>query len=266
MSRLTTFSKVLIVIAVLTASSLLVVMCYNCTQPTQYNSHSTHHQTSPVQDYGDHQIITQPGGSQVVVVKDNFGNDFFMDYLMFQSLMNMTGGMSNVYGYRDQHRYDPTWDRDQTLYRSKSKTVVNNYYGTSVDDSRSFTEQVKQKDIEYEKSKGFSNQSDVQPNTTSVGKKSEGFSEKWHSPNVTTSIPEPKYTPSSGFKSSGSTSTSTYNPSKGFGSSNNNSSYKPSSGFGTSKSNSTYKPSSGFKSNSSNKSSSSPSKGFGKKN
>lgn len=261
MSSLTTFSKVLIVIAALTASSLLGVMCYNCTQSTQYNSSSSY-QSSPVQDYGNHQVITQPGGSQVVVVKDNSGNDFFMDYLMFQSLMNMTGGMSNVYGYRDQHRYDPTWDRDQSYYKNTSKTVVNNYYGTQVDDNKSFSDQVKQQ-VEYKKSNGF-----TKPATDPISQpskvestKSNGFSEKWHSPNVETSTSEPKYKPSSGFKSSGSTST--YTPSKGSGSSSNSSSYKPSSGFGTSKS---YKPSSGFESKSSTKPSSSQSKGFGKKN
>lgn len=264
MSQLTTFSKALIIIAALGIFSLFAITCYNCTKSEQYRQPATTYQTpSPVQDYGTHQVITQPGGTQVVVVKDQqTGAEFFMEYMMFQSLMNTVGGMNNVYGYYNQHRYDPTWDRDQGYYRSNSKTVINNYYGTSIDDSKPITEQVKQKEIEYQKSNGFS-----KPTTpTNTGTKSSGFTEKWFSPSTTTSTPEPKYEKSSGFKST--SGTSTYQPSSGFKSSGSTSTYTPSSGFKSSGSTSTYKPSSGFKSSSSSSSGSSykSSSGFKKKN
>jgi len=263
MTQVTTFTKALIIIGFVGVLSLFAITCYNCTKSQQqYQQPAAVYQSAPpVQDYGTHQVISQPGGSQVVVVKDHSGSEFFIDYLMFQSLMNMSGGMNNVYGYYNQHRYDPSWDRDQTSYRSKSKTVINNYYGSSVDDTKPFTEQVKQKDVEYQKSKGFSTPQ-TQPNS---GTKSNGFTEKWYSPNTTTSTPEPKYEKSSGFRST--SGSSTYRPSSGFGSSGSTSTYSPSSGFKSSGSTSTYKSSSGFKSSSSSSSSSSykSSSGFGKK-
>lgn len=257
MTRLTTFSKTLIVIGFVGIFSLLAITCYNCTNRQQYQQPGANYQNStPVQDYGTHQVISQPGGSQVVIVKDHSGSEFFMDYLMFQSLMNMSGGMNNVYGYYNQHRYDPTWDRDQTSYRTKSKTVINNYYGTPVDDTKSFTEQVKQKDVEYQKSNGFS-----KPTTPiNTETQSRGFSGKWFDSKTPTSTPEPKYEKSSGFESA--SRTSTYKPSNGF--ENSTSTYKSSSGFKSNSTKSTYKPSSGFKSSNGNgyKSSS----GFKKKN
>lgn len=257
MSSLTTFSKTLITIAAIGVTAMMVVMCYNCTKNSQYNQPThVYNNPSPVQDYGTHQVITQPGGTQVVVVKDHSGAEFFMDYLMFQSLMNMSGGMNNVYNYRDQHRYDRDWDERQTQYKTTSKTVVNNYYGTSVDDSKSFTEQVKQKDIEYKASAGFKSVQSTPSSTspTNSGTKSNGFTEKHWPSNVPTSTPEPTYKSSPGFKSS--TPSSTYTPSSGFKSSGSTStggtSYKPSGGFksstpSSSSSGSSYKPSSGFK-------------------
>lgn len=249
MSQLTTFSKTLIIIIAVGIFSLLAITCYNCTKSQQYHQPATSYQTpSPVQDYGTHQVIAQPGGSQVVVVKDQSGSEFFMDYLIFQTLMN-AGGMNNVYGYYNQHRYDPTWDRDQGYYRSNSKTVINNYYGSQVDDSKPITDQVKQKEVEYKQSNGFKSK----PNT---GSQSNGFSGKWFNSNTPTSTPEPKYESSPGFKNP--TTAPKYEKSNGFGSStkrssnstNSGTNSKPSGGFKSSTSSSTggnYKSSSGFK-------------------
>lgn len=258
MSNLTTFSKILIGIVVLTLSGMLIVTCNNCTNGCNQNQNQTYRQPV-VQDHGDYQVVQNPSGQQVVVVKDNNGSEFFMNYLMFQTLMN-SGGMSGVRGYYDQHRYDPDWGSQQTTYRSETKSVVNNYYGTSVDDSKPISDQIK---TEYKKSNGFAKPTVKQPES----KPSNGFSGKWFESSEKSSTPAPSYKPSSGFGSPLPTSTNnTYKPSSGF-SKPSSSSYKPSSGFSKPSSGS-YKPSGGFgksSSSSSNSSSSRPSSGFGKK-
>lgn len=246
MTQLTNFSKALILLSVAGIFLLLGITCYHCTQNQQYYQS----RQSPIQDRGDYQVIQQPNGSQVVVVKDQTsGADIFFDYMVFQTLFN-NGGMNNVYGYYGNHRYDPNWSRDQSYYNSQTKSVVNNYYG-STDDSKSVTDKIKE--VEYQKSKGFSksNSETYKPSSgfrkvetsTDNGSKSDGFSKKFFSTPTTTS--SPSYTPSSGFKSSSSPS---YTPSTGFKSSSS-SSYKPSSGFkssSSSSSSSSYKSSSGF--------------------
>ena len=256
MTNLTTFSKVLIILTLVGFFSLFGIMCYNCpkSQPS-YSEPSYSQQTAPIQDHGDYQVVSQPGGSQVVVVKDHSGSEFLMDMIQFQMLMNMAGGMNNVYGYYNQHRYDPDWGRDQSTYRSKTKTVINNYYGSSVDDSKPISDQVKQKEIQYQQSKGFSKPTTTSStgSTSTSGSQSKGFTNKWFS--TPTNTPAPTYDRSNGFSkpkidhdsykpSPGFNSTPTYKPSSGFKPSTG-SFYKSSSGFGKS-SNSSYKSSSGF--------------------
>lgn len=266
MSNLTTFSKVLIGIAAFTLSVMLIITCNNCTNGCANQNQNQSYQQPAVQDHGDYQVVQNPSGQQVVVVKDNNGSEFFMNYLMFQSLMN-SGGMGGVRGYYDQHRYDPDWGYQQSTYRSETKSVVNNYYGTSVDDSRPIGDQIK---TEYKKSNGFGKPAAQSP----ASKPSNGFSGKWFESSEKSTTPPSSYKPSSGFGSPSSTSTNdSYKPSGGFSKpSSGGSSYKPSSGFGSPSSGSSYKPSSGFgKSSSSpsskpsNSSSSRPSSGFGKK-
>ena len=237
--------------------ALTISQCSN-DQPYQQS-----YQQPPVQDYGDYQVVNNPSGQQVVIVKNDDGSEFFMEYLMWQSIFNSSG----IYGcrnYYQQHYYDSGWSTQQNNYRTSTTSVVNNYYGGSVDASKPLSEQIK-----YKQSNGFGKgKSPVQTNSggnttttptttstqgstqTNTGTKSSGFSQKWYSPNTTTATPKPSYSPSSGFGKSSSPS-STYKPSSGFGSSSSSSSYKPSSGFGSkssssSSSSSSYKSSSGF--------------------
>lgn len=194
---------------------LALVVFASCTHSQPYN-------VAPVQDHGDYQVVTQPGGSQVVVVKDHSGAEFFMEMMMFQQLMNMSGGMNNVYGYYNQNRYRPDWNDSQTNYRTKTTTVINNYYGNDrkIDNTKPISDQVK-----YRQSNGFGKTE----RTSSTSQPSNGFSGK-RTP-IQTSTPKPTYTPSNGFTSRPSTSTSTYKPSSGFGSSSKPT-YSGSKGFG----------------------------------
>ena len=195
---------------------LALVIFASCTHSQPYN-------VAPVQDHGDYQVVSQPGGSQVVVVKDHSGAEFFMEMMMFQQLMNMSGGMNNVYGYYNQNRYRPDWNDSQTNYRTKTTTVINNYYGNDrkLDNTKPISDQVK-----YRQSSGFGKTE----RTPSTSQPSSGFSGK-RTP-IQTSTPKPTYTPSNGFTSRPSTSSSsTYKPSSGFGSSSKPS-YSGSKGFG----------------------------------
>lgn len=251
--QLTNFAKILIIVTISGCFLLgAVAMCVNCKSCVDQSQTTSYRQ--PVQDYGDYQVVSQPDGQQVVVVKDNDGSEFFMNYLMWQTIFN-SQGISGVRGYYSAHRYDPDWGTQQTSYRSSTKTVINNYYGQQVDDSKPLSDQIK-----YNQSKGFGKKS-ISPTTVNDASKSKGFTGKWFESSEKTTTPSPSYKPSSGFGSS--SKSSTYKPSSGFGSSSSSSSYKPSSGFGSSSRSSTYKPSSGF--GSSPKSSTSSSRGFGKK-
>jgi hypothetical protein len=161
------------------------------------NCHSSP-QPVPIQDHGTHQIVTQPGGSQVVVVKDHSGAEFFMELMMFQSLMNMAGGMNNVYNYRNQHYNDNDWNDRQRNYRTTTNTVVNNYYGTKSDVNQPISDRIK-----YNQSRN-------------TNKPSNGFNNVKTAP-IQTNTPKPTYNQSKGF----TTSKTNYTPSK------------PSSGFGS---------------------------------
>jgi len=268
MTRLTLFTKILIGIAAAALFIGCISMCVQCTSCS--NPQQTYRQPqSPVTDYGDYQVVNNPNGQQVVVVKNNDGSEFFMNYLMWQTIFN-SQGMSGVYGYYNQHRSDPDWGYQQSTYRSTTKTVINNYYGATggqkIDDSKPISEQIK-----YNQSNGFGKKET--PAVPNAGKKSDGFSGKWFESSEKTSTPDPVYNKSNGF-GSGSTNTTSkpsYSPSSGFGSTKS-STYKPSSGFGSgSSSSSGYKSSSGFRSSSrssttrTRSSSPSRSRGFGKK-
>lgn len=257
MSQLTTFSKILILIVVLVLGTMLVVTCNNCSQGCNRSNQQVYQQTTPpVQDYGDYQVVQQPGGQQVVVMRDDNGQEFFMNYLMWQTIFN-SQGIGGCRGYYNQHRYDPDWNNQQSSYRSYTKSTVNNYYGSGhqVDDSKPLSEQIK-----YNQSKGFGKK----PAETVPSNQSKGFTGKWFQSSQPSSTPSPSYKPSSGFGSS-SNSSSSYKPSSGFGSGSSSSSYKPSSGFGKSNSSSSYRPSSGFSKPSSSGSSYKSSGGFGRK-
>lgn len=164
------------------------------------NCHSSP-QPVPIQDHGTHQIVTQPGGSQVVVVKDHSGVEFFMELMMFQSLMNMAGGMNNVYNYRNQHYNDNDWNDRQRNYRTTTNTVVNNYYGTKSDVNQPISDRIK-----YNQSAGFSK---------NTNKPSNGFNNVKTAP-IQTNTPRPTYNQSNGFTTP-KTNYKPANPKTGFG-------------------------------------------------
>jgi hypothetical protein len=195
--------------------AFFIASCHH-EQPTVQVVPAPSVQSPIVQSTDKYQVVQQPNGTQVVVVKDEHSmSEFFMDYLMFQSLMNMAGGFDNVNRYYNNNRYNQDWDRQQTTYRTTTKTVINNYYSSSgqkFDDKKPLTEQIK-----YTKSNGFTKQS--QP-TPYQGQKSNGFTggSTPYTP-VKTETKKPVYTPSSGFTRP-STTTSSPKPSKsvsGFG-------------------------------------------------
>lgn len=286
MGNLSTFEKLLIVLAMVIVGSLLVVTCNNCTkyhqsQPTSTTQTTVQVQQPPYQDYGNYQVVNT-GPDQIVIVRDDWsGTEFYLTYALWQSL----GGYNGALGYYRSHRYDPNWSVQQNEYRSSSSTTINNYYGQSqsgktVDPAKPLGEQIK-----YEPSKGFTvkpKQTTVEPAPTEsyTGEKSSGFGKQYGEPNQPATVRESTpYQPSAGFRTTPSTNTSTgYQPSKGFTTPKSTAptDYKPSKGFSTPKTNtqsqpSDYKPSKGFStpnkqpsttSSPRNTSVSTPSKGF----
>lgn len=191
---------------------------------------------SPNNQYNPgYQVVNSPNGGQVVVIKNDDGSDFFMDYLIFQSLMN-SGGIGGVRNYYGQHRYEPNYMNQQNQYKNQYKSVVHNHYYNSSGNSQSTnTQKSQQPEVKYRPSSGFSNTSSTstQNNNASSNEvnngvnsstQSKGFSQKYFKPDVPTKTQPPVYKPSSGFSSTGSTSTKSnsnpYNQSKGFGKKN----------------------------------------------
>lgn len=195
MSRLTSFSKLLIVIALVGFIAIFAITCNACLG-------GCNHQ--PNQNTGYYP--TQPQQPQVMVVTQPDGSSFLMNYLLYKSLMD-NGGQTNVYNYYRDHRNDDEFqDSRQNEYREtyrqqeeQVKTQKSNGFGT--------------RPVETNKSSGFGSK----PVET---KKSKGF-------NYT-----PQTSPSSGSTSTNSVSTK---KSSGFGNTSNSTSTKKSNGFGKKK-------------------------------
>jgi len=273
MSQLTTFSKLLIVIGLVTLCSVAIITCNNCTQNNQpqqvvYTQPSQPVQASqPYVDYGQYQVV---GPDQVVVVYDSWsGSQFYLSYATWQYL----GGYNAAVDYYRKNRYDPVWVGNQNVYKYQVETEINNYYAQSGSTEKYDPNTPLVEKIKYQKSTGFSNPTvtDKSGATVTTGQKSTGFSgsqSKWfNTPDVeetkadykpstgfTTKQPETAYKPSTGFSKPTATEQQKtgYKPSTGFKSSGDSpkpSTYKPSTGFSTQKPQppkQDYKPSTGF--------------------
>lgn len=80
------------------------------------------------QDPDPYSYMQGPNGQQVVVVRDNSGSQFVMDYLLFNSLMN-SGGYNSVVNYYHVH---PTIGRPYNRsYYSSWKPYRGTYSGYS---------------------------------------------------------------------------------------------------------------------------------------
>lgn len=195
MSRLTTFSKVLIIGLPTLFLLLLVSMCWSCAGGCNRQNQ---------QNYGyQQQPVYQQPQPQVVYVQQPDGSSVMMNYLLWRSLMD-NGGETNVHNYYNQHRNDEEFRQDrqqqyrQTYEQEKVQTQKSNGFGS--------------KPVETTKSNGFGSR----PVET---KKSNGFGSSY-SPTISSS--------------SQSTSVQTKR-SNGFGTSSkpsNSVSTKKSSGFG----------------------------------
>lgn len=96
-------------------------------------------------DYGNptYEVVSQ-GGQQAVVVYNNDGSQFFMDYVLFNSLLN-SGGWGNVY---NTYNSNPGYYYNSSLYNRYSgwghsgyynysggrSVVINHYHGSSFHD------------------------------------------------------------------------------------------------------------------------------------
>lgn len=209
MSKLTTFSKVLIGIGLVGFIAIVLMTCNACLSGCGNNQNTGYYQQQPVQ-----YVSPQP---TVQYVTNPDGTGFWMNYLLYRSLMD-NGGQTNVYNYYQQHRndedYQPSgqrrYQRDNEVYQEQVKTQKSNGFGS--------------RPVETNKSSGFGSK----PTET---KKSSGFGSYTPSTSTnsgSTSTQSPKInrfldreksintSKSSGFGSSSSKSTST-SKSSGFG-------------------------------------------------
>jgi hypothetical protein len=207
MSRLTTFSKVLLIGFPTLLIVLMIGMCWSC-------STGCNHQ--PTQNYGYQQPIQpQP---QVVYVQQPDGTSVMMNYLLWRSLMDQ-GGERQVNNYYNNHRNDDEFRPErqeqyrQTYEQEKVQTQKSNGFGT--------------KPVETNKSNGFGSRPVETKKSTGFGSKpvetqrSSGFG----SYKPTTSNPSPSTSvstqKSSGFGSKSSSSSPSKsvstNKSSGFG-------------------------------------------------
>jgi hypothetical protein len=214
MSKLTTFSKVLIGIGLVGFIAIVLMTCNACLSGCRNNQNTGYYQQQPVQ-----YVSPQP---TVQYVTNPDGTGFWMNYLLYRSLMD-NGGQTNVYNYYQQHKndedYQPSGQRryqqDNEVYQEQVRTQKSNGFGSrpvETNKSSGFGS----KPTETKKSSGFGTYT---PSTTSNSsststqtKKSSGFG--WgNSSSTSKSINTSK---SSGFGSSSSKSTST-SKSSGFG-------------------------------------------------
>lgn len=97
---------------------LLTILAFSCTKEKPYNA----------------EVMYGPQQQKVVYVQDN-GNNFYMDYLLYTSLMNSSGS-SGVRSYYQSH---PTEFRSSTLdrYRSYKPRVKPVIHSKSVEKNKS---------------------------------------------------------------------------------------------------------------------------------
>lgn len=128
MSRLTTFSRVLIIGLPTLFVILMLSMCWSCTGGCNRQNQ---------QNYGYQQqpLYQQPVQPQDVYVQQPDGSSVMMDYLLWRSLMDQ-GGETHVYNYYNQHKNEPEFQSQrQQEYRrvyeqEKVQTQKSNGFGT----------------------------------------------------------------------------------------------------------------------------------------
>lgn len=131
---------------ILAALAIFTVGFYSCgPQPVYYQQQPTVVTTQAQADpyYNADYQVNQNGGTQMVVVRDNDGTQFLMDYLLFNSLYGQ--GYGNVVNYYHSHHniyrpynsgYYSSWRRvrtssfgrqsySNTYLRSRSTPAVN---------------------------------------------------------------------------------------------------------------------------------------------
>ncbi len=123
--------------------TLALTSCSNYPQPVAVV------QTQPVQtgvdDYGNPTYeVVDNNGQQAVVVYNNDGSQFFMDYVIFNSLLN-SGGWGSVYNTYNTNpglyynsglysRYSGWHHSGYYNYSGGRPIVINNYHGSSFHD------------------------------------------------------------------------------------------------------------------------------------
>ncbi len=193
MSRLTTFSKVIIIGLLTLLLIFLVSMCWSC-------AGGCNHQAQP--NYGVQQqpVYQQQPQPQVVYVQQPDGSSVMMNYLLWRSLMDQ-GGETNVHNYYNQHRNDDEFRQDrqqqyrQTYEREKVQTQKSNGFNSKpveTNKSNGFGS----RPVETKKSNGFgTNPTTYQkPSSTISTRPSSGFGSK-----TTSTPPKVTTTKSSGF-------------------------------------------------------------------
>lgn len=84
------------------------------------SSCSSNEQSKSQQQYTDY---TDPGGQHYVQVQNNDGTSFFMQYLLFHSLMNM-GGYNSVNHYYHSYPSDPRCSNNIARFSTWKKSPL----------------------------------------------------------------------------------------------------------------------------------------------
>lgn len=167
MTRLTTFSKVLIIGLPALLIILMFGMCWSCSSGCN----------QPNQNYGYQQPVQpQP---QVVYVQQPDGSSVMMNYLLWKSLMDQ-GGETHVHNYYNQHRNEPEFQsQQQQQYRQvyeqeKVQTQKSNGFGSKPVETQK-SNGFGNKPVETNKSNGFGTYKSPEPTKTISTQKSSGF-------------------------------------------------------------------------------------------
>lgn len=184
MSRLTTFSKVLIIGLPILFVILLMSMCWSCAGGCNRQQ----------PNYGYQQPVYQQPQPQVVYVPQPDGSSVMMNYLLWRSLMDQ-GGVTNVHNYYNQHRNDDEFRPErqqqyrQTYEQEKVQTQKSNGFGSKpVETQRSSgfgsykpttSTPSQSTSVSTQRSSGFGSKSSSSSSSNSVStKKSSGFGKK----------------------------------------------------------------------------------------
>lgn len=199
-------------------------------------------------DYGNptYEVVSN-GGQQEVIVYNPNGTQFFMDYILFNSLIN-NGGWGSVYGrynanpglYYNQSYYNTysSWHHSGYYnYGSGHSIVINNYHGTSFHDyAHSHPYSSSYRPSAYRPSSVISNtarapqSSSYRPTVNPQTNAYKPAPSSAYKPAASTSTYRPTVTPAPSYRPATSSPSSSYRPSapSPSRSSSSSSSYRPS--------------------------------------